>query len=54
MGNIALTKYEDMSDALAAFPFLKEDPGYYYNYLYNNDTDWQDLIYRNAFVTDNV
>ena len=54
MGNIALTKYEDMSDALAAFPFLKEDPDYYYNYLYNNNTDWQDLIYRNAFVTDNV
>lgn len=54
MGNIALTKYEDMSDALAAFPFLKEDPDYYYNYLYNNNTDWQDQIYGNAFVTDNV
>lgn len=54
MGNIALTKYEDMSDALTAFPFLKEDPDYYYNYLYNNNTDWQDLIYKNAFVTDNV
>lgn len=54
MGNVALTKYEDMSDALSAFPYLKEDPTYYYNYLYNNNTDWQDLIYNNAFVTDNV
>lgn len=54
IGNVALTKYEDMSDALNAFPYLKEDPGYYYNYLYNNNTDWQDLIYNNAFVTDNV
>ena len=54
MGNIALTKYEDMSDALSAFPYLKDDPDYYYNFLYNNNTDWQDQIYRNAFITDNV
>ena len=54
MGNVALTKYEDMSDALNAFPYLKDDPEFYYKYLYNNNTDWQDLIYRNAFVTDNV
>ena len=47
-------KYEDMSDALNAFPYLKDDPEFYYKYLYNNNTDWQDLIYRNAFVTDNV
>lgn len=54
MGNIALTKYEDMTDALNAFPYLKDDPDFYYKYLYNNNTDWQDLLYRNAFVTDNV
>lgn len=54
VGNVALTKYKDMSDALAAFPYLKDDPNYYYNFLYNNSTDWQDEIYRTAFITDNV
>lgn len=46
----ALTKYEDMSDALSAFRIWKMIQ-FYYKYLYNNNTDWQDLIYRNAFVT---
>ena len=49
MGNVALTKYEDMSDALSAFPYLKDDPEFYYKYLYNNNTDWQDLIYQDGF-----
>lgn len=54
IGNVALTKYDDMADALASFPYLVDDPNYYYNYLYNNNTDWQDLIYRKGFVTDNM
>lgn len=53
LGNVGMTEYEDMGELLTRFPFLRDDPNYFYNYLYNNDTDWQDLIYRNAFVTDN-
>lgn len=53
IGNIALTRYPDMADVLDNFPFLKDDPNYFYKYLYNNATDWQDEIYRPAFVTDN-
>lgn len=52
LGAVGMTNYNDMGELLAQFPFLKDDPNYYYNYLYNNKTDWQDQIYRNAFVTD--
>ncbi len=54
LGGIALTRFEDMGDILQSFPFLKDDPGYYYNYLYNNNTNWQKEIINPAFVTENI
>ncbi len=54
IGNIAITRYDDPAKVLDIFPFLKDDPDNYYKYLYNNNTDWQDEIYRTAFVTDNL
>lgn len=54
IGNIALTKYSDPADVLNLFPFLKDDPEYYFKYMYDNNTDWQDEIYKTAFVTDNM
>jgi TonB-linked SusC/RagA family outer membrane protein len=54
IGNVALTKYDDMSDVLSLFPYLVNDPTYYYKYLYNNNTNWQNLIYSPGFTTDNV
>lgn len=54
VGNVALSKYDDMANILTKFPFLVDDPDYYYKYLYNNNTDWQDKIYRTGFVTDNT
>ncbi len=53
-GNVALTKYDDMATVLNNFPFLVDDPGYYYKYLYNNNTDWQSYIYAPGLTTDNV
>lgn len=53
LGDVGLTRYEDMGDMLSLFPFLRDDPDYYYNFLYNNQTDWQDLINQSAFVTSN-
>ncbi|UCS94987.1 TonB-dependent receptor [Echinicola marina] len=53
IGDVGLTRYEDMGDMLALFPFLEDDPDYYFNFLYNNDNDWQELIDRSAFVTSN-
>ena len=54
IGNVALTKYPDMANVLDAFPYLIDDPTYYKKFLYNNDTDWQNLIYKNGLFTDNV
>jgi TonB-linked SusC/RagA family outer membrane protein len=53
LGNVGMTEYEDMGQLLDRFPFLRDDPNYHYKYIYNNVTDWQDEIYRSAFVTDN-
>ena len=53
IGDIGLTEYEDMGVMLDAFPFLKDDPNYYYNFLYNNNTNWQSLIYQPGIITDN-
>lgn len=53
LGTIGMTQFEDMGELLVKFPFLRDDPEYYYNYRFNNATNWQDVIYRNAFVTDN-
>lgn len=53
LGSVGMTQFDDAGELLAKFPFLRDDPNYYYNYIYNNATDWQDVIYRNAFVTDN-
>lgn len=54
IGNVALTKYDDMANVLTLFPYLVDDQNYYYKYLYNNNTDWQNLIYAPGFTTDNV
>ena len=54
IGNVALTHFDDMGDILIEFPFLKDDPEYYYNFLYNNNTNWQDLIMNPAFVSENI
>lgn len=54
IGNVALSRYDDMAQVLNLFPFLVDDPGYYYNFLYNNSTDWQSLIYQPGLTTDHV
>ena len=42
--DIGLTSYANMADLIGDFPFLVDDPNYYYNYLYNNKTDWQNDV----------
>ena len=32
------------------FPFLNDDPTYYYYNMYHNNTDWSDCVYREAFA----
>lgn len=54
IGNVALTKYSDMANVLNLFPYLVDDESYYYKFLYNNNTNWQKLIYSPGLTTDNV
>ena len=54
IGSVALTRYSDMANVLNLFPFLVDDQNYYYKYLYNNNTNWQNLIYSPGLTTDNV
>lgn len=54
LNDIGMTEYTDMAKLQTQFPFLADDKEYYYNYLYNNNNNWQDEIYKSSFVTDNV
>lgn len=49
-----MTFYSDMNKFYNNFPFLADPNNPKYINTYNNQTDWQDLIYRNGFVTDNL
>jgi TonB-linked SusC/RagA family outer membrane protein len=51
IGDIATTKYSDISDILTDFPFLEDNDDYYYKFLYNNNTNWQSQIYQDAIET---
>lgn len=54
ISDVALTKYSDMATVLTQFPFLVDNSSYYYNYKYNNNTNWQNQIYSPGLTTDNV
>lgn len=54
VSDAGMTYYSDMQSLINTYPFLIDDPNYFYKYLYNNNTNWQKEIYSPAFVTDNV
>jgi TonB-linked SusC/RagA family outer membrane protein len=54
IGDITKTWSSDLSTILSAFHYLENDPTYKYNYLYNNDTNWQKKIYQTGFETEDV
>lgn len=54
IGDIGETASSDLEGLVSKFPFLKDDPGYHYNYVYNNDTKWQDEIYTPGITSENV
>jgi TonB-linked SusC/RagA family outer membrane protein len=53
MMSLGQSRYSSLSELQTDYPFLKSGTNYY-SYLFNNNTDWVDLIGRNSFVTDNV
>ncbi|MCC8087688.1 MAG: SusC/RagA family TonB-linked outer membrane protein [Rikenellaceae bacterium] len=54
ISDIAKTTSMSMSSILSTFPFLQDGSDYVTWYLYNNNTDWQDEIYRAGFVHDHL
>ncbi|MDR2805315.1 MAG: SusC/RagA family TonB-linked outer membrane protein [Dysgonamonadaceae bacterium] len=53
LSDVGMSYYDNMENFFANFPFLNNPNSKYY-YLYNNNTDWQDYIYRKGFLTDNL
>lgn len=53
LSDIGMNYFDNMGSFFSEFPFLNNPDSKYY-YLYNNNTDWQDEIYRKGFVTDNL
>jgi TonB-linked SusC/RagA family outer membrane protein len=53
LSDVGMTYFRNMEDFFYHFPFMN-DPNSKYNYLYNHTTDWQNNIYQNGFVTDNL
>lgn len=50
-----MTRYKNLDDLYSNFPFLSPDGSANKDaYLYNNQTDWQDLIYEKGFTTSNL
>lgn len=54
LSDVGMTYFGNMEQMFDAFPFLSSSADNKYNYLYNNNTNWQDLLYRKAFTTDNT
>lgn len=54
IGDIGETASSDLEGLVSKFPFLKDDAGYHYNYVYNNDTKWQEEIYTPGITSENV
>ena len=39
-----------LSESNHEYQFLNDDPNGYYYYMFHNDTDWKDYVYRNAMT----
>lgn len=53
LSDMGTSYYGNMDEFFTNFPFMS-DANSKYNHYYNNNTDWQNEIYRNGFVTDNL
>ena len=52
--DVGMTAFSDPSSFYTNFPFMKDPNDKRYAYLYNNNTDWQNEIYKNTFTTDHM
>ena len=54
LADMGMTISKDPQNFYNNFPFMQNPNDPRYNYLYNNNTDWQDLIYKNTASTDHL
>lgn len=54
IGDVGATLYTDANELTETFPFLKDDPAYHYNYIYDNNTNWQEQVFTPSFFTENI
>lgn len=52
--DVGMTISADPNNFYSAFPFMKDPNNKIYAHLYNNNTDWQDLIYKNTTSTEHL
>lgn len=53
LSDVGLNYFDNMESFFSEFPFLNNSSSKY-AYYYKHNTDWQDMIYNNGFVTDNL
>ncbi len=54
LADMGMTISKDPQNFYTNFPFMQNPNDPRYNYLYNNNTNWQDLIYKNSASTDHL
>ena len=54
LADMGMTISKDPQNFYNNFPFMQNPNERKINYLYNNNTDWQDLIYKNTASTDHL
>lgn len=54
LADVGMTISSDPQNFYKDFPFMQNPNDPRYNYLYNNNTDWQNEIYRNSIATDHL
>ena len=52
--DVGMTRYSQMGLLTTDYPFLQTSTDYPTSYIFDNDTRWQDEIYQNGFLTNNV
>lgn len=51
---VGMSLYNQMTPLYADYPFLQTSSEYKGSYIFGNNTDWQNEIYKPGFVTNNV
>ena len=54
LSDMGMSYFGNMDEFFTEFPFMSDPTNSRYANYYNNNTNWQDQIYRNGFVTENL